>query len=91
MRNRQFDRDTTIVFKNKKVRAIQFNIIELVEHDHEGRLPLEFNGTEIYAVGIGLVAVKKNITEGYQMAYELKDIYSMEEFEEKFKVALEVQ
>ena len=89
VRNRQYDSDTTILFKNKKMPAVKFNTIELVEHDNEGRLPLEFRGMEIYAKGIGLVVLRKDITEGYQLAYELKDIYSMEEFEKKFRVKLE--
>lgn len=89
VRNRQFDGDTSFVLKNKNIDAIKFNTIELIEHDNEGRLPLEFDGIEIYGKNIGLVAFKKNVTTEYQMSYELKDIYSMEEFEEKFKVKLE--
>ncbi|MEZ4931752.1 MAG: hypothetical protein R2788_06515 [Saprospiraceae bacterium] len=61
----------------------------MIEHDKEGRLPLEFDGMEIYAKGIGLVGLRKNITKGYRLAYELKAIYSMEEFEEKFKKKIE--
>ena len=80
---------TLLLFlKTKKIDAIKFNTIELIEHDSEGRLPLEFDGMEIYAKNIGLAAFKKNITDEYQMAYELKDVYSMEEFEEKFKVKI---
>ncbi len=88
IRNRQFDADAAYLFENKEVPAVKFNTIELVEYDKEGRLPLEFGGEEIYAKGIGLVSWKKNITEGYIMAYELTAIYDMEEFEEKFQMKL---
>ncbi len=88
VRNRQFDSDTVFMFQNKPIPAIKFNTIELVEHDQEGRLPLEFSGEEVYAKGIGLVGLKKNITEGYQMAYRLSNIYSVKEFEEKSKLKL---
>lgn len=89
IRNRQYDSDTVFVFNNKKIPAIKFKTIELIEHDKEGRLPLEFDGMEIYAKGIGLVGLRKNITKGYRLAYELKAIYSMEEFEEKFAKKIE--
>ncbi|MEO1262682.1 MAG: hypothetical protein AAFZ15_28000 [Bacteroidota bacterium] len=89
VRNRQFASDTSFVFKNKNIPGVKFNTIELIEHDEQGRLPLEYGGMEVYAKNIGLVSFKKNITEGYQLAYELKDIYSMEEFEEKYKVKLQ--
>lgn len=89
IRNRQYDSDTVIIFNNKEIPAIKFKTIELIEHDKEGRLPLEFDGMEIYAKGIGLVGLRKNITKGYRLAYELKAIYSMEEFEGKFKKKIE--
>lgn len=89
IRNRQYDSDTVIVFNNKEIPAVKFKTIELIEHDKEGRLPLEFDGMEIYAKGIGLVGLRKNITKGYRLAYELKAIYSMQEFEEKFAKKIE--
>ncbi len=89
IRNRQYIGDTMFVFQEKEVPAIKFKTIELIEHDKEGRLPLEYDGLEVYAKGIGLVSLQKNITEGYRLAYELKAIYTMEEFEEKFKQKLE--
>ncbi len=88
IRNRQYDGDTVFIFKNEEIPAVKFKTIELIEHDKEGRLPLEFDGMEIYAKGIGLVGLRKNITKEYQLRYELKAIYSMEEFEEKFKKKL---
>ena len=88
IRNRQYDSDTVIVFNNKEIPAIKFNTIELIEHDKEGRLPLEVDGMEVYAKGIGLVGLQKNITEDYQLKYELKEIHTMKEFEEKFNQKL---
>ena len=89
VRNRQYDSDTIFVFNGKNIPAVKFNTIELIEHDEQGRLPLEFNGHEIYAENIGLVELRKNITEEYQLAYELKNIYSIEEFENKFDIKIE--
>lgn len=88
IRNRQFNKKTTYSFQEKEQSAVEFNTIELIEFDQEGRLPLEFNGTEIYAKGIGLVAFTKNVTTEYTMDYQLKDIYTMKEFESKFKTKL---
>ena len=88
VRNRQFTNDTSFVFKNKNIPSVIFKTIELIEHDEQGRLPIEYDGTEVYAKNIGLVRFKKNISKGYQMAYELKDIYTMEEFEEKFRIKI---
>lgn len=89
VRNRQFDGDTTFTFRGKKVPAIRFRTVELVEHETEGRLPLEFGGEEWYAEGLGLVFLSKDIDENWQMAYELVDTYTMQAFEEKFRVSLE--
>ncbi len=88
IRNRQYESDTVFVFNNKEIPAIKFKIIELIEHDKEGRLPIEFDGMEIYAKGIGLVGLQKNVTEWYQLKYELKAIYTIKEFEEKFRIGI---
>lgn len=88
VRNRQYDGDTTIQFAGKSYDAIRFHTIELVEHDEEGRLPLEFSGEEIYARGLGLVYLKKDISREWQMRYQLEEVYEMEKFEEKFRIRL---
>lgn len=88
VRNRQFDGDTAIVFKDKTLPAVKFNTRELVDQEVKGHLELEFGGTEVYAIDIGLIYFKKNI-DGWLMQYRLADIYSMEDFEKKFKAKLD--
>ena len=88
VKNRQFDSDTTIIFKNEAIPAINFNTRELADQEVIGHMELEFGGTEVYAKGIGLVYFKKDI-DGWLMQYRLADRYSMEDFEKKFKARLE--
>ncbi|MEZ4962489.1 MAG: hypothetical protein R2830_21855 [Saprospiraceae bacterium] len=88
VRNRQFDKDTTVSFKGKNLSAVKFLTRELVDQETEGHLELEYGGMEVYAKGIGLVYFKKNISEKWQMAYRLADVYDMKDFEEKFKTVL---
>ena len=91
VRNRQFDRDTTIVFKGKNYPAVVFNVRELVDHDLEGHWKQEYPATEIYAKDIGLVYAGKKLSDSLRLTYQLADIYSMEAFEEKFRTTLEPQ
>lgn len=89
VRNRQFDGDTAVVFREKKLPAIKFHVLEMVDQEQEGHLELEYRAAEIYAENTGLVYFEKNITDGWRMAYRLADIYDMAAFEEKFKTKLE--
>lgn len=89
VRNRQFETDTTVNFNGKNIQAVKFNIIELIDQEEQGHLELEYGGTEIYARGIGLFAFSKDISEGWQMQYQLVNIYTKEEFEKKFNARLE--
>ncbi|MCF8247678.1 MAG: hypothetical protein K9J37_21595 [Saprospiraceae bacterium] len=90
VRNRQFDSDTTVVFQGKNVDAVKFNTRELVDQEEEGHLELEFGGTEVYAKKIGLVYFRKNVSGQRRIEYRLKSVYSMAEFEQKFKEKLEL-
>lgn len=91
VRNRQYDSDTVFVFKGKRIPAVKFNTRELIDQEVEGHLELEYGGSEVYAKGIGLASFQKNIDANWTMAYELAGIYSMAEFEEKFRTRLEQQ
>jgi hypothetical protein len=87
VRNRQFQGDTVVVFGGNTIPAVNFNTRELVDQEVEGHIELEFSGSETYAKDIGLVYFKKNI-DGWLMQYRLAAIYSMEDFEIKFKTSL---
>ncbi|MBI5916988.1 MAG: hypothetical protein HY842_16580 [Bacteroidetes bacterium] len=88
VRNRQYDRDTTYVFNGKTLPAVKFNTRELVDQEEVGHLELEFGGMEIYAEGLGLVYFRKDISNERRIEYELKAVYGVEEFEQKFKAKL---
>ncbi len=91
VRNRQFDKDTTVIFDGKNLPAVKFLTRELVDQETEGHLELEYSGMEVYAKGLGLVFFKKNISKEWQMAYRLADVYDMSAFEQKFKTKLSLQ
>lgn len=91
VRNRQYDSDTTIVFQEKNTPAVKFNTRELVDQEEVGHLELEFGGFEIYAKNIGLVYFRKDVSGQRRIEYRLKDVYSMKDFEEKFKEKLKME
>lgn len=86
IRNRRFLKDTTYQYQQKMMKAIVFELREIVESDKDGVLTLEFKGKEIYAKGIGLVYTeKKDVNGDFQQAFYLNDRYPMTVLEEKFK------
>ncbi|MEY3367056.1 MAG: hypothetical protein RI973_211 [Bacteroidota bacterium] len=87
-RNRQYLKDTSIVFKGQQFPAVLFNVRELVDHEQEGHWQQEYPVTEIYARGLGLAFTEKRFSDSLRLVYQLEDIYSMERFEEKFKKTL---
>ena len=91
VRNRQFDSDTTIIFQEKKTPAVKFNTRELVDQEETGHLELEFGGVEVYAKNIGLVYFRKDVSDQRRIEYQLKAVYSMEEFEAKYKEKLKIE
>ncbi len=88
IKNRQFNGDTAVVFDGKNLPAVKFITQELVDHEKQGHLELEFGGMEVYAKDIGLVYFRKDIEE-WLMQYRLAQIYSVEDFEKKFNTKLE--
>ena len=83
IRNRQFDNDTSILYKNVAFEGINMHVLELIDTENQGHLEQEYTARETYAKGIGLVYFEKNIDPQWQMKYRLKDTYSMEEFLQK--------
>ncbi len=73
IRNRRYVGDTTFVFKGKEVPAITFSVKELFVNELDGRQELEFNKTEIYAKGLGLVYSKNPLNDSLSLEYQLVD------------------
>ena len=84
IKNRRYLGDTTFVYKNQHYDCVAFEVRELVEVENEGVLEQQFDGVEFYAKGIGLVYVKKQVTEELSFAYALADRYPMDTLEQKF-------
>jgi hypothetical protein len=72
----------------KTLPAVKFNLRELVDQEVEGHLELEYDGSEVYAEGIGLFSYRKNISGEMQIAYRLEAVYDLPAFEQKFKTRL---
>jgi hypothetical protein len=85
IRNRKYEKDTTISYKGETHPAVLFSVKELVENYQEGFWEKEFDGKEIYAKNLGLVYFKKDIADDFQLEYALLDRYPMEVLEKKLK------
>jgi hypothetical protein len=84
IRNRRYIKDTTYTYQNKQYDAIVVQVRQVQDDDHKGHLEAETSATEIYAKGLGLVSIKRNVTKDLSLVYELKEVYTMEELEKKF-------
>jgi hypothetical protein len=87
-RNRQYERDTTILFNGRSLPAIVLHVRELVDHDKQGHWQQEYSATEIYAQGIGLVHTSKQFDKGLSLRFQLTDIYPMDTLEARFHRSL---
>ncbi len=76
IRNRRYAGDTTFVFKGQKTPAIKMSAKELIVTESEGYQELEFNKTEIYAKGLGLVSSKTIVSDSFSLEYQLVDTFS---------------
>lgn len=84
VRNRRYIGDRTYNYQGKEYEAIVFSLREIVDDFYDGHIETETRGIEIYAKGLGLVYYKKIISKDLGLEYELKDIYTMKELEQKF-------
>ncbi|RMG88200.1 MAG: hypothetical protein D6714_01070 [Bacteroidetes bacterium] len=89
IRNRQYEKDTTYTFEGKTYDCLKIYVRELIDNERDGHLEQEYEATELYAKGLGLVYFRKNIAKEWQMIYRLKHIYAVPEFEQKFNVRLQ--
>ncbi|MCB0663335.1 MAG: hypothetical protein KDC24_11390 [Saprospiraceae bacterium] len=85
IRNRRYEKDTTVNYKGEQLPAVLFSVRELVENFNDGFWEKEFNSKELYAKGIGLVYFKKDISPDFKLEYALYDRYPMEVLEAKLK------
>lgn len=84
--NRQFDRDTSIVYQGEAYSALVFKLVgetDILDPDN-GSLTPKFTGYEIYAQGIGLVESYRNFS-GFILHNRLKDRFPMQELQERAK------
>jgi hypothetical protein len=90
-RERKYIGMSKYTYQGKKVKSAIFKTVENIEHfvADDGYLEPSFPGIEIYAEGIGLVYYKKQLSEAVVIEYALHAIYSMKEFDKKFKRSLE--
>jgi len=89
VKNRRYISDAYYNYKEKQIDCVKFSLLGEIDHDNQkGHLTPQYNGEELYGKNIGLVYYKKNYIKGSSLEYELKDTYTMKDFEEKFKVFL---
>lgn len=91
IRNRIFRGDTTIVFNQEKYPAILFTVKDRVEQEQDGTIGINTFGKEIYAKGIGLVGFEKKFETGESTIYNLKKIYSIDEFKKEFGLNFDME
>ena len=87
IRNRRYIGETKYTYQGEVYECVEFELKELVDDFNNGHFEKEYEGTELYAKGIGLVYYKKSI-DNIVLEYGLKDIYPMEKLEQKFKASL---
>lgn len=88
IRNRRYIGDDRYTDKGQEKEAVVFSVQEVIDDFNNGSLETKTNGTEIYAKDLGLVYFKKRISENFVLEYELSDIYSMDQLEQKFKAMI---
>lgn len=70
-KDRQFLGDTTIIFQDKSYAAKQISVNEWYDIEEVGHLEFGVQGIEVYALGLGLVYVKKFTESGQRIEYYL--------------------
>ena len=88
IRNRKYAGSTKYTYGGKEYDCVVFELKELVDNFDNGHLEREFKGMEIYAKGLGLVYYKKEIDTNFVLEYALKDTFSMQELESRYRNTL---
>ena len=89
IRNRRFIGFTEMTFDAKPIKCAKFELKELIEDFKDGYIEYPFHGVEYYGENIGLIKYVKIIREGIQLSYTLNKIYTVTEFEKKYRTKLE--
>ena len=86
-RNRRFLQDTSYIFKDKKLDAVEFEMKEeqSEQNNKSGGWTHIYPIQEIYAKNIGLVYTKRSLDNGVNFETRLVDIYTMKDLEAKFE------
>ena len=66
--------------------AVEVRTVEVLETETEGFTESEWNGIEIYAMDLGLVYYRKNISEGFVLEYELAEIIPYDQFRSRYGI-----
>jgi hypothetical protein len=82
-RERRFVKEEQYHYQAKDYPALRFVVKEILETETEGFTESEWETTEIYALGLGLVYYRKPINNDFVLEYKLRDILEYEEFFQK--------
>lgn len=87
IKNRRYLGDTTLVWEGQSYPAVRFALRHLMQHGNaaDGYAMPEWQSTEIYAKGIGLLAYDQIYGDAGRVTYHLHRRYEMAELEEKFR------
>jgi hypothetical protein len=83
-RNRRFLGFEEHNYKGKPVKCAKFELKELIEDYKDGYLEYKINGFEYYGLNLGLIYYEKIVNDKIRLAYELKEILSVDAFEKKY-------
>ncbi|GAB1397280.1 hypothetical protein MASR1M65_20590 [Saprospiraceae bacterium] len=78
-----------MTFDAKPIKCAKFELKELIEDFKDGYIEYPFHGVEYYGENIGLIKYVKIIREGMQLSFTLNKIYTVTEFEKKYRTKLE--
>ncbi len=79
-RARHFVKEELYHYQGKDYPALRFAVDESLETETEGFTESQWEATEIYALGLGLVYYKKPISDEFVLEYRLKDIRDYDDF-----------
>jgi len=83
-KHRLMEGPAEFVFEGKSIPAIKVSTTELLETETEGFTETEWHGTEIFALGHGLVYYKKAISDQFVLEYSLVEIIEYNNFQTRY-------
>ncbi len=88
-RNRRYIGKRSYPVEGQPNDIVAFHLREEVDDKNQGSWVKEYEGLEYYALNIGLVYYKKEIDNQFVLEYALRDRYTMDIFESRFRKRLE--